>query len=36
MSKMVETLSQHIDKEEKYILTMDNGDIININLEPKD
>jgi len=36
MSKMVETLSQHIDEEKKYILTMDNGDIIDINLEPKD
>ena len=36
MSKMVDMLSQHIDSEEKYILTMDNGDIIDINLEPKD
>tara|TARA_R100001443_G_scaffold117268_1_gene140999 strand:- start:8062 stop:8334 length:273 start_codon:yes stop_codon:yes gene_type:complete len=34
MTKMVETLSQHIDQEEKYILTMDNGDIIDITLEP--
>ena len=33
MSKMVETLSQHIDEEEKYILTMENGDIIDLTLE---
>jgi len=30
---MVETLSQHIDEEEKYILTMENGDIIDLTLE---
>lgn len=33
MSKMVETLSQYIDEEENYILTMENGDIIDLTLE---
>jgi len=36
MSMMVANLSECIDDKEKYVLNMDNGDIIDITLENKD